>query len=385
VASRPATDIEALFTRGGLLVAIVVVTLWHFAASLPFMLITWSGHGLVASGAVIWAGYTVAGAVSATAALRADARQGGWWRAAWQSGVLPWGVCVLLLAGVLGNALTAPGGLFGHNAFGFSSAGLFALVALWHRSLAELLGFFAAEACVGALAIVLLGETSRTDLEVYIAWCGSGVFFITIYVGSRAVAAVARRAAEAEDAAAMTRNARLAAEAVQAQRRVRYEEIRATVAPLLNGIADGSLDLAAPGTRQRITVAVTRLRRFLAESDDVPDPLSHELRVVADAAERRGVAVDLIAAVGAIPLLGVGARRALTEPVINVLGAATARARITVVASDAEVSVAIVADAGTPVLDVAAAARAAVQVEWDQGGDRLWAQAKWTAPSASLS
>jgi hypothetical protein len=71
------------------------------------------------------------------------------------------------------------------------------------------------------LAIVLLRETSRSDLETFIAWCASGVFFITIYVGSRAVAAVARRAAEAEDAAAMTRNARLAAEAVQARRRAR--------------------------------------------------------------------------------------------------------------------------------------------------------------------
>jgi hypothetical protein len=106
---------------------------------------------------------------------------------------------------------------------------------------------------------------------------------------------------------------------------------------------------------------------------------------VADAAERRGVAVDLIAAAGTIPLLGVGIRRALTEPVISVLGAAASRARITVVASEAEVFVAIVADARAPVPDMTAAVRAAVSVDWDEGGDRLWAQAKWTVPSASLS
>jgi hypothetical protein len=352
---------------------------WHVVAVLPYVVAAWLAYGLVPSGALIWLGYAVVGAVGATMVLR-----GGWKRAA-----PPWVACCLLLAGVVANSLTVPGGFFSHYTFAFTVSGWFALVALWHRRLAELLGFLAANGALGLLAVALLGEITRAHLAMLlISACGSSVFEITIYVGSRAVAATARRAAEAEDATARTRNGRLAAEAVQAARRARYETVRATVVPLLGGLAAGSLDLAAARTRQEVAVAVTRLRRYLVENDDVPDPLSHELRACADAAERRGVAVDLIAAAGTIPMLPASVRRALVEPVIQVLAATASRARITVIASATEVAVAIVADAR---LALAAGdgppetANDGVRREWDREGGRLWAQARWTAPSGSLS
>ena len=130
-------------------------------------------------------------------------------------------------------------------------------------------------------------------------------------------------------------------------------------------------------------MAVTRLRRYLAENDDVPDPFSHELRACADAAERRGVAVDLIAPAGTVPMVPVSIRRALTEPIIQVLAATASRARITVVASSAEVAVAIVADArlAAPIT----VASDSVRCDWEQEGGRLWAQAWWTGSFASLS
>jgi hypothetical protein len=393
--SRPSAEVVEQFIRGSLWVAIGVMATWHVFVSLPFVVIVWADYGLIASGFLIWVAYAVMGAGSAFAALR------GWPGGRWPGAVLPWTVCVLLLAGVLGNALTMRGGFFGINSFGFTSAGWIALVALWRRNLAELLAFFAALGVVGLIALILLGETSRPDLARFLVWCGNGVFQVTIYVGGRAVAAVAGRAAEAEDAAARTRNARLAAEAVQTARRARYEMIRTAVVPLLEGLADGTLDLTATGSRQEIAVAVTRLRRYLVENDDVPDPLSHELRACADAAERDGLAVDLIAPAGTIPMLGVAVRRALIEPVIRVLAAAATRARITVVASQAEVAVAILADArltgpasGGPLGDGPVSdgpdgelpdKAETVRWDWDEEGDRLWAQAKWTRSSASLS
>jgi predicted nuclease of predicted toxin-antitoxin system len=69
------------------------------------------------------------------------------------------------------------------------------------------------------------------------------------------------------------------------------------VAQLLERLATGDLDIAEPATRQHVPVAVTRLRRYLVETDEVPDQLSHELHACADAAERRGIAVDLMASV----------------------------------------------------------------------------------------
>ena len=395
-----AADVQERFTRGGLWVAILVMSVWPVVASLPLILVVWASHGFVASGAPIWAAYAVAGLVSAVAALRAGASPTGeapadgrnvgrpnsdWWRVGWLSGALPWVVCVALLVGVLTNELTIPGGFFGRGGFAFSTVGWFALVALWWRPLAELLAFVAANGVVGLLALVLLHETGRAQLAMLLVlWCGSSVFEVTIYIGSRAVASIAGQAAQAEYAAARTRNARLAAEAIQATRRARYETIRATVVRQLDGLATGTLDLSDARARQDIALAVTRLRRYLVENDDVPDPLSHELRACVDAAERRGVAVDLIAAAGSIPMLDVSVRRALLEPVIQVLAATFSRARITVVASDVEVAVAIVADArlaqsaGQPPPE-------SVEWDWDQGGDRLWAQARWTGLSASLS
>lgn len=372
--SVPAVDVREHITRGGLWAAIVVMAGWHIAAVLPLVVESEVRYGLVPSGLLIWLAYAVLGAASAVAVLR-----GGGQRAA-----LPWAVCSVLLAGVAANALTDHGGLLSRYCFAFTEAGWFALVVLWRRVLAELIVFFAANAAVGLIALVVLRETSRADDSMFIMLAiGGSVLQVTIYVGSRAVGTAAGRAAEAEDAAARTRNKRLAAEAIQATRRTRYQTIRATVVRLLESLASGELDLTAAQTRQEIAVAVTRLRRYLIENDDVPDPLSHELRACADAAERRGVAVDLMAAAGTVPMLPVGTRRALTEPIIGVLAATASRARITVVASATEVTVAIVADArlAAPVT----VTDESVEFDMDEGGDRLWAQARWTGSSASPS
>jgi hypothetical protein len=161
------------------------------------------------------------------------------------------------------------------------------------------------------------------------------------------------------------------------------------VAPLLAGLAAGTLDLTEPASRQQIAVAVTRLRRYLVENDDVPDPLSHELRACADAAERHGVAVDLIAPAGVIPMLPVTVRRALVEPVIQVLAGTVSRARITVIASQAEVAVAIVSDTSLARVNLTGGKVTGsdylLRCDWDKEGDTLWAQVKWMRSSVSLS
>jgi hypothetical protein len=323
---------------------------------------------------VIWLVFAVVGGVSAWIVLRG----GG------QSMALPLVVCPILLVGALIGSLSARYGFFGPYNWPFTVTGWFALVALWRHRLAALIAFFVANTLVGLAALVALGQTDRPSVARFIMLCaGVSILEITIFVGSRAVAATARRGAEAQDVLAWTRTKRLAAEAVQAARRNRYETIRETVAPLLDSLATGRLDLADPAVRQEVAVAVGRLRRFLVENDEVPDPLSHELRACADAAERRGIAVDLIASTGAIPALPVQVRRALTEPVIRVLAATAKTARITVVASPAEVVVAIIADAHLQAQ--LSATHDAVQVAQDAEGELLWVQAQWSIQSLSRS
>jgi hypothetical protein len=124
-----------------------------------------------------------------------------------------------------------------------------------------------------------------------------------------------------------------------------------------------------------------RLRRDLVESDDVSDLLSHELRACADAAGRRGIAVDLIAPAGTIPVLPIEIRHALTEPVIHGLASAATRARVTVVASATDITVAIVTDTRHPVLPPES--RGGVEVSYDQDEKALWIQARWTGALSS--
>ncbi len=67
------------------------------------------------------------------------------------------------------------------------------------------------------------------------------------------------------------------------------------------------------------------MRRLFAESDDVTDPLEHEIHACVDVAERQGKSVQLSIR-GARPALPLDVRRALTEPVIAVLAGARSRA-----------------------------------------------------------
>lgn len=372
--SQPAERLAERFDRGGLWAAILVMFGWQVIAILPVVISGWLRYGPGGSGAAVWLVYLMAGSVSAWVVLHGGGR----------SPALPLVICPILLAGVVIGAFAVHGGFFGRFNWPFTVSGWFAVVALWRRSLAKLITFFAANMLAGAIALIVLHEISRLGIARFIVeTCSVSALPITIFVGSRAVAAIAQRAADAEDALARTRNERLAAEAVQEARKSRYETIRKTVVHLLDGLAAGRLDLAKPATRQEIAVAVTRLRRYLVETDEVPDPLSHELQACADAAERRGIAVELLPPVGVVPVLTVETRRALTEPVIQVLAATVSRARITVVASPVEVVVAVMADAHLhspiEVID------AAVQPSQDAEGELLWVQARWDGLCASLS
>ena len=119
----------------------------------------------------------------------------------------------------------------------------------------------------------------------------------------------------------------------------------------------------------------SRLRRLIAEQDDTPDPLIHELRACADVAERRGVTVSLHTA-GETPYLSVEQRRALTELPMHVLAAARTWARATVVtpADQPETEVSVVAD--TELGDLDDAAGGDVEVHVTRDGEALWVRTR---------
>src|SRR5215470_1139497 len=329
--------VEQRYDRAGLWVAIVVTFGWYLAGVAPVVVDSWLRYGLNASGAVTWLLFAVLGVVAAVVVLRGGGR----------SPVLPLVICPILLAGSVLGSLVSPDGVLGHFDWPFTMVGWFAVLALWRRQLPELIACYAANVMIGGIILATLGEASRVNVGRFIALCcGISALQITVFCGSRMVTAMARRGAEAADELARTRSMNIAAEAVQAARRSRYETITGTVAHLLEGLAAGQLDLT-------------------------------------DRSARQGIAVDLVAPAGLIPTLPVDVRRALTEPIIAALAATATKARITVIASPGEVVVAILADAR---LDAPPPRlHGAVESSHDAEGEMLWLQARWMSRSASPS
>jgi hypothetical protein len=365
---RPSvTAVEDRYSRGTLWAAIVVMGSWHLAAVLPTAIQSMPVSRPPGIGVWLWLGYAVIGVVASIVLLR------GGGRTAWLGSV----TSPLLLAGVAVVGFTNPSGsLFDRLNWAFSAVGWFALIVLWRRPVWEMAAFFAGNAGVGLAVMVAADEVSRADLSRFIsAVYGVTVLQITILVGARALTALAISTASAQASEAEVLTMQLAAERVHRSRRDRYATVSGVAAELLTGLAAGTLNLASVDVQQRLRVAATRLRRLIVESDDVPDALVHELRACADAAERRGVAVDLQAPVGTIPALPLDVRRALAEPLILVLAAIRSHARVTVVAEPADVAVAVVGDA--PVDARSPMPHHLVQVNQDTEEGLLWMQARW--------
>jgi hypothetical protein len=117
---------------------------------------------------------------------------------------------------------------------------------------------------------------------------GTAALQLTLLLAARALAATAQRAAAVAEAESAVRRRRQVAERLHADRRQRYRTVRDAVAPLLAGLADGTLDPADREVRHRCAVEAGRLRRLFAETDDVADPLLHELRACSYIADQRG-------------------------------------------------------------------------------------------------
>ncbi|MDX8053732.1 hypothetical protein SK571_30540 [Lentzea sp. BCCO 10_0798] len=176
-----------------------------------------------------------------------------------------------------------------------------------------------------------------------------------------------------------------AARAVQTGRLRRFAEMDREFTRLLTDFAHGGIEPSDPAVRRRCELAVGRMRRLLAESDTVETPLLHELQASADAAERRGVVVELIV-IGDVPQIATTERRAITEAALVTLVATQTHARITVLAESDAVTVSVFADgSGTPLEQFREPPTEEVSIDVQEEEGRLWLEAHWTAPSGSRS
>lgn len=257
----------------------------------------------------------------------------------------------------------------------FGAANWVGVVILLDRPFRTMVAFLVTHELLALLNLLLFHDVTQSALARF-ATGSVTVFGLPLCVA--VVAAVLRRigteAAAATRELERVRTAEAVAVAAHRRRTQRFAELDGTVAPLLAGLADGSLTPSDPLVRRDCAVEAARMRRLFAELDTVANPLLHELRHCADIADRKGVEVELDAR-GRWPVPPVAVRRDLTDAALTALATAGSWARVTVVGSADLVSVSVVADCDE--LTVRAPATPGVRVDTISGAGTVWMEAQW--------
>jgi hypothetical protein len=374
--------IIAMGYRRALTVAIIVIIWgWHAGNDLPVVVDSWRRFHPPLVTLVAWAVFSAVGLVATVRLRRRGAPPFG--RAS------AWTLLAVLLVTELTVFWACPvDERFRGADWVLGTTGWFGVAVLWHRrGLVETIGFLGLHTALASGLIVHNGTVDPSVVGQYLMIAyGTGSLQLAFAVGYRATDAAAQRAAASAAATAEATTRRIVALAVHKARQDRYQAIRDGAMGLMAGLSSGALDPADPVTRQRAAIEAARLRRLLAEDDDVPEPLLNELRAGADVAERRGVEVDLVS-VGRLPVLPASTRRALVEPPITVLSSAVSHARITVVALLDDVVVSVIADSDPMACGVAAAGESwdRVTVTHQREGALLWTETRWRGRSGSPS
>ncbi|MEU4449054.1 hypothetical protein AB0K14_06630 [Actinosynnema sp. NPDC050801] len=291
-------------------------------------------------------------------------------------GALRWPAVAVVLVAAASSYLTLPDARVATTVdWLFGAAGWPILVVLLDRPFRTTLLFLVAHELLALANLLLFHDVSRGVLARFVT--GSVTVFglpLCVAVVAAVLGRIGTRAAESTRELERLRTARAVAEAAHRRRTQRFAELNGTAVPLLAGLADGSLAPSDPAVRRDCAIEAARMRRLFAETDQVENPLLHELRHCADVADRKGVEVELDAR-GQWPVPPVAVRRDLTDAALTALATADSWARITVVGSAELVSVSVVADCAVRVAPPPAGTD--VRVETFGGDGTVWMEARW--------
>jgi hypothetical protein len=361
-AVQPATELSGRYQRAFTVAVVFLVAGWHLGGGGGQLLHNRSDYASFAFQAAMWLVMAVAIAIGAAGVLRGTLG----WRSAWA-------VAIAALAASTAAAAASPAAQMLAVNWAWGSAGWTGVLVLHRRRLTELAWFLAAEAAA-ILGVQVWDGLHRLDLAGFLAllaWSTGAQLAVAGAV--KALDAAADRAviaASSEDAA---RERAATAEIIQAARHARWQALQVSTVPLVAELAAGA-DPGDEGLRVRCAIQAARLRRLMAEGDELPGSLVHELHASADVAALRGVAVEIETA-GTLPQVPGPARRVITDAAIAILSAARSQARITLAAVAAGIAVSFVADTGSVVLLPTASEGVAIEHQQDEG--TLWAEARW--------
>ena len=366
IAAQPTAMMSGRYQRAFTVAVIFLVAGWHLAGAGGQLLHNRSAYSSFAFQGAMWLVMALAIAAGSVMVLRTTPG----WRAAWA-------VAVIALVASTAAAVASPAGQMLAVNWGWGSAGWIGVLVLLRRRFVELAGFLAAEA-LAILGVQLWDGLHRTELAGFLAvlaWSTGAQ--VAVAAGVRALDVAAGQAGAAVQSEHAARERAATAEIIRAARHARWLALQGNAVPLVAELAAGTADPGDPEVRIRCAVQAARLRRLLAEGDEVPGSLVHELHASADIAERRGVAV-VIETAGPLPQVSGPARRVITDTAIAILTAARSRTRITLAAVTAGIAVSFVADTGA-IVELPAAGEG-VTIEQEQDGGMLWAEARWNGP-----
>ncbi|MDG4805819.1 hypothetical protein O7634_03505 [Micromonospora sp. WMMD1120] len=354
--------------RGARIAAVAIALAWHVAIGLPAVL---AARGELGAPAVVlgaWVLVAVTGAVAGVRLLRARP-------------LPPWPLAGLLL--LVDAAVFAAAGerqLFTAANWVWGTLGWFFVLAVWGRRVVALIALLSTHALIALVAVLGHGP-EPADVARYVMYVyGTFSLPVAVFVGSAVIVDLARKRAAVAAAGHAMAAERDAAERGVRERRNRLALVSSAAGRVLGELADGQADPNDPEVQRRCMLAAARLRRLIAESDDVPDPLLHELRAAADLAERNGLPIDLVT-IGTPPPLPVEVRRRLADPLTGTLADARDWARLTVVSGPDEVVVSLVTpDRQGPEATGPPSAEhddGPVRYLYERDGNIRWAQTQW--------
>jgi hypothetical protein len=364
-ALQPTVIMSGRYQRAFTYAVVFLVAGWHIAGAGGQLLHNRSDYRSFAFQGAMWLVMALAIAAGSVLVLRETP---GWLPA--------WTVALVALAASTAAAVASPAGQMLAVNWAWGSAGWTGVLVLLRRRFAELAWFLGAQA-MATFGVLMWDGLHRLDLAGFfavLAWSTGAQVAVAAGVRALDIAAGQAAAAARSEHAALERAA--TAEIVRAARRARWLSLQEGALPLIAELAAGTADPGDEQVRLRCAVQAARLRRLLAESDDVPGSLLHELHASADVAERRGVAIQIETA-GPLPPLPGPARRLITDAAIAILTAARSQARITLVAVATGIAVSFVADTGALVRMPGLGE--GVAIEQQQDGDLLWAEARWNS------
>ena len=364
-ALQPTVIMSGRYQRAFTYAVVFLVAGWHIAGAGGQLLHNRSDYSSFAFQSVMWLAMALAIAAGSVLVLRETP---GWFPA--------WTVALIALVASTAAAAASPAGQMLAVNWSWGSAGWTGVLMLHRRRFSELASFLGAQA-LATLGVLVWDGLHRLDLAGFfavLAWSTGAQVAVAAAVRALDIAAGQAAAAARSEHAALERAA--TAEIVQAARRARWLTLQEGALPLIAELAAGTADPGDEQVRLRCAVQAARLRRLLAESDEIPGSLLHELHASADMAERRGVAIQIETA-GPLPPVPAPARRVITDAAIAILTAARSRARITLVAVQSGVAVSFVADTGGLVRLPEVGDGVAIEQQQDGGG--FWAEARWNS------